>query len=95
LAPKSERQIVSRPHDVNRIKHEQHDPEWYLADPRTRKWMVQCRTCLRYGYRHDAPAEFFDRALLNQHFEALELDDGGRCQHCQELPSECETQDAG
>lgn len=38
------------------------DPESYLSDPRTRKWVVRCVGCQRFGFRADAPAQFFGRA---------------------------------
>ena len=55
-------------------KHEQHDPEWHLDDPRTRKWLVQCIAGERTGYRSDAPERFFGRDHLVRHFEALDVD---------------------
>jgi len=63
---------------------EEHDSKWYLRDPRTRKWMVQCVTCKRWGYRHDSPPEFFGRSSLERYFEALTLDERGICSHCRE-----------
>jgi hypothetical protein len=56
-------------------KRPQHDPEWYLADPRTRKWMVQCPTCQRWGYKYDAPPDCFGRSPLERYFEALKPDE--------------------
>src|SRR6202171_2204907 len=49
------------------MKNEEHDSEWYLQDRRTRKWMVQCAACNRWGYRHDAPPKFHGRAQLEKH----------------------------
>lgn len=69
------------------MKKEQHDPEWYLKDPRTRKWMVQCSGCLRWGYRADAPVEFFGRSQLEKYLELLKLDTRGLCDSCQAVPS--------
>lgn len=40
-------------------KDERHDPQWYMNEPRTRKWLVQCSGCQRIGYRSDAPENFF------------------------------------
>jgi hypothetical protein len=62
---------------------EQHNSEWYLRDPRTRKWMVQCIACKRWGYRHDAPPKFFGRSMLERHFEAMTLNERGVCSCCQ------------
>lgn len=61
---------------------EQHDFDWYLSDPRTRKWMVQCAACKRWGYRHDAPPKFFGRSHLVKHFEEMKLDECGLCDEC-------------
>lgn len=66
------------------MKRQQNDAHWHLDDPRTRKWMVQCSACGRIGYRADAPEKFFGRAHLVRYFEALDLDDKGRCQVCRE-----------
>jgi hypothetical protein len=64
------------------IKKQQHDPDWYLRDPRTRKWMVQCASCKRWGFRKDAPPKFFGRALVEKHLEEMKLDDRGICDQC-------------
>jgi hypothetical protein len=66
------------------------DPERLLNDPRCRKWMLQCAGCLRWGYRYDAPAKFFGRALLEKYFEPLRLDERGLCEHCQTARSQKE-----
>jgi len=67
---------------AKQIKHEQHDPEWYLSDPRTRKWMAQCAICSRWGYRSDAPSEFFGRPALERYFEVIDQGDPPRCEQC-------------
>ena len=64
------------------LKNQPHDPEWHLRDPRTRKWMVQCATCKRWGYRQGAPSKFFGRDHLIKHFEEMKLDDRGVCDQC-------------
>jgi hypothetical protein len=66
---------------------EEQDPEWYLQDPRTRKWMAQCVGCHRWGYHHDAPPEFFGRAPLEKHIGKLNLDERGLCDQCREAQS--------
>ena len=67
---------MPRPFDPN-------DAETYLADPRTRKWLVRCTGCGRVGYRADAPAEFFGRYWVERKLEPFEVDDRGRCPTCQ------------
>jgi hypothetical protein len=69
---------------AKRVRHVQHDPEWYLADPRTRKWMIQCAICSRWGYRSDAPTEFFGRSQLEHYFDAINPADP-RCGQCRGL----------
>jgi len=61
-------------------KRQEHDAEWYLADPRTRRWMIQCHRCMRWGYQADAPATFFGRSALVRHFEPIKSD--GVCEQC-------------
>jgi hypothetical protein len=63
-------------------RREQHDPEWHLSHPSTRKWMVQCAGCRRWGYRHDAPPKFFGEPHMVEHFEQLKLTDTGLCGQC-------------
>jgi hypothetical protein len=64
------------------MKNQQHDFEWLLRDPRTRKWMVQCVACKRWGYRHDAPPKFFGQIPLERYFEKMKLDERGVCDQC-------------
>jgi hypothetical protein len=64
------------------MKNEQHDSEWYLQDPRIRKWMVQCVACKRWGYRPDAPPKFHGRAQLERHIGEMKLDERGICDQC-------------
>jgi hypothetical protein len=73
------------------MKTQPTDPTWHLNDPRTRKWMLQCVGCRRWGYRHDAPPRFFGRAHLKKHFEELKLDDKGLCEQCSDALSKPES----
>jgi hypothetical protein len=61
------------------MKQETNDSEGYLPDPRTRKWIVQCVFCKRWGYRHDAPQDSLGRGQLEQHLGEMELDERGVC----------------
>ncbi len=63
-------------------KHNDKDIEWYLNSPNTRKWIVQCITCGTYGFRADAPEEFFGRVPLEKHFGQLNLNEIGICDDC-------------
>jgi hypothetical protein len=66
------------------MKKEDKDAEWYLQEPRIRKWMVQCIACNRWGYRHDAPPKFHGRSQLEQHIGETKLDEHGICDQCRE-----------
>lgn len=63
---------------------ETHEPDWYLLDPRIRKWMARCATCTTVGVRNGAPAEFFGSKQFEQHFEAPPLNEHGICRVCSE-----------
>ena len=53
---------VMSPFRVGRCRHEAtvrsetRTQEWFLRDPRCRKWIVQCSACRMYGRNPDAPA---------------------------------------
>jgi hypothetical protein len=70
------------------IRNEQGDPEWYLKDPRIRRWMVQCAGCRRRGYRSDAPARFHGRSQLEKYIGELKVDAKGLCDNCQAVLSQ-------
>lgn len=63
-------------------KQQQHDPEWHMDDPRTRKWLLQCGACQRIGYRADSSGRFHGRAHLVAHLEPMILDAAGLCPEC-------------
>jgi hypothetical protein len=58
------------------------DPESYFADPRTRRWVVRCAGCGRFGFWSDAPEQFFNRYWLKKKFEPLDLDERALCDVC-------------
>jgi hypothetical protein len=64
------------------MKSESNDAEWHLDDPRTRRWMIQCAGCRRWGYRADAPPKFFGRSHMEKYFEELRLNPNGLCEQC-------------
>jgi hypothetical protein len=66
------------------MKVDRRDPPWHLKDPRTRKWMVQCNACRRWGYRHGAPAKFFGQVHMEKYFEELKLDERGLSERCRD-----------
>lgn len=64
------------------MANEKHDPEWYLSDPRMRKWMARCGSCGTPGFRADAPSEFFGSKQYAEAFDAPRLDTTGTCPVC-------------
>jgi hypothetical protein len=64
------------------MKSEQNYLEWHLKDPRIRRWMVQGRGGLRWGYDSNAPARFHGRSQLEKYMGEGKLDDQGLCGHC-------------
>jgi len=57
-----------------------HNKEWFLQDPRTRKWIVQCSRCQEYGRHPDAPE--LPKAKFEDNFRIMHLDDKGLCDEC-------------
>jgi len=58
------------------------DPETYLQDRRTRKWVVRCASCGRVGYRADVPEDAFDRYWFKRKLDPMTLDERGLCETC-------------
>lgn len=67
------------------MRDESKDINWHLNDPRTRKWIVQCSVCNTFGYKHDAPEEFFGKAHLEKHFRPMQLNELDACEDCSRL----------
>jgi hypothetical protein len=38
------------------MRTETRTQEWFLNDPRCRKWIVQCSACQQYGRKPEAPS---------------------------------------
>src|ERR1700746_3252972 len=86
--PKTNESVVDTTRaELRHNMREEHDPDWYLQDPRTRRWMAQCTGCRRWGFREDAPPEFFGRVPLEKHIGKLNLDEGGLCDQCRRAQS--------
>lgn len=67
------------------MRDESKDINWHLNDPRTRKLIVQCSVCNTFGYKHDAPEEFFGKVDLEKHFRPMQLNELGACEDCGRL----------
>jgi hypothetical protein len=60
--------------------------------PRLRKWINQCVSCGREGYRPDMPEhiggpESLAALNIRKYFSPLALDDAGRCSMCSDSPT--------
>ena len=64
------------------MRDESKDINWYLNNPRTRKWVVQCSVCNTSGYKHNAPEIFFGKVYLEKHFRPMQLNELGACEDC-------------
>ena len=62
------------------MRNETRTQDWFLRDPRTRKWVVQCSACRLLGRRPDTPE--VPKFRFEVMFPVLELDPVGVCQHC-------------
>jgi hypothetical protein len=65
------------------VRTELKTQEWYLADPRTKKWIVQCATCKTYGRKSNTPE--VPKVNFEKNFPVLELDEDSLCPVCHEL----------
>jgi rRNA maturation endonuclease Nob1 len=55
--------------------------EWFLRDPRTRKWIRQCLACGQYGRDPNSP-QSIPKVNFEKMFPVMELDEVGMCQDC-------------
>ncbi len=62
------------------MRDETRTQEWFLRDPRCRKWIVQCAACRMFGRKPDAPSVRKHR--FEEMFPAMELDGTGICKPC-------------
>jgi hypothetical protein len=68
------------------MRSETRTQEWFLNDPRTRKWIVQCAGCGLYGRRGDTPSTI-PKVNFETMFPIMNLNDEGICENCgQALP---------
>jgi hypothetical protein len=55
--------------------------DWFLADPRCRKWIVQCSACSRYGRKPDS-LNTGPKYRFEEVFAMMQLDDLLVCEAC-------------
>ena len=65
------------------MRSETRTQEWFLSDPRTRKWIRHCAACGLYGRDINTPNDI-PKVNFEAMFPILELDDRGYCQICSE-----------
>jgi hypothetical protein len=70
------------------VKEPDHEQYLRMYPKETGRWMNQCVTCQRKGYKPDLPKTIYpDTALasnLRRYFEPLELNELGLCEQCSE-----------
>lgn len=62
------------------MRSETRTQDWFLRDPRTRRWVVQCSVCRMLGRKPETPP--VPKVRFEEMFPVLELDEVGICQHC-------------
>ncbi len=55
--------------------------DWFLADPRCRKWIVQCSACGQYGRKPES-LNTVPKYRFEEVFEMMQLDDLLVCEAC-------------
>ena len=55
--------------------------DWFLADPRCRKWIVQCSACGQYG-RNPESLNTGPKYRFEEMFAMMQLDDLLVCEAC-------------
>ena len=55
--------------------------DWFLADPRCRKWIVQCSACGQYGRKPESP-NTVSKYRFEEVFAMMQLDDLLVCEAC-------------
>ena len=65
------------------MRTETRTQEWFLADPRTRKWITQCLACQQYGRKASSPTSI-PKVRFEEMFPVQELNELGVCERCAE-----------
>lgn len=63
------------------MRTETRTQEWFLADPRTRKWITQCLTCQRFGRKSNSPTSI-PKVRFEEIFPVQDLNENGLCERC-------------
>lgn len=65
-----------------KFRNDLHSREWFLNDPVSRKWIVQCTGCQEYGRKSGAP-ENIPKAKFFDNFHEMPINDIGLCEMCE------------
>ena len=65
------------------MKTETRTLDWFLRDPRCRKWIQQCSACQQYGRKPETP-ETVPKFRFEEMFPIMDLDNEGLCQACRD-----------
>ena len=63
------------------MRSETRTHDWFLRDPRTRKWIVQCAGCHKYGRKPETP-NTVPKVNFETMFPIMRIDDVGLCEVC-------------
>jgi hypothetical protein len=64
--------------------------DWFLNDPRTRKWIVHCSRCGTYGRKPESPGNI-PKKNFEAMFARMRLDpETGACEQCMAAKPTCE-----
>jgi hypothetical protein len=55
--------------------------DWFLADTRCQKWIIQCVACQQFGRKPETP-QTIPKYRFDEMFPVIHLDDSGICQEC-------------
>ena len=70
------------------MRSETRTVEWFLNDPRTRKWIVQCSACGSYGRKPNTPSSI-PKVRFEEIFPLMIIDtERGSCEQCRKADDE-------
>ena len=76
--------IAAKEEIAKPMRSETRTLEWFLDDPRTRRWIVQCSGCAAYGRKPNTPTTI-PKFRFEEMFPVMVLDEErGRCEQCRE-----------
>ena len=58
-----------------------YNKNWFLKDPRCKKWIVQCAACQEYGRKPETPLSI-PKYKFEENFPTMKLDENRFCEIC-------------